>query len=142
MRVKIEKLKKSEDEIFRNEQQTFCKFPMSRCVLCGKATDSKLHIHIRDYGDTISDDTDTFEDDSLGLFSVGPCCFDRVKKAFGGKYPDIVNTISVEYNSLVFALGMKTVDNFRMQVERLMGMVPEDEIVDLLACLADYIKGL
>lgn len=56
------------------------------CCLCGLATEPKHFVHIVDYGVSITDSEEEYSD-SIGWHAVGPCCFKRVKKMFGGEYP-------------------------------------------------------
>ena len=87
MRIKLDELMASQSVFDRNEARG-CPDGQEPCLICGKASKPVNFVHVVKHGDTITDEI--FEaDDSVGWHVVGPCCFKKVKKAFGGRYPTV-----------------------------------------------------
>lgn len=87
MRIPIDRLRVSQDVFNRNEESG-CPDGQEPCNVCGKATNPVNFVHIVNYGNMYTDET-IEEEDSLGWHAVGPCCFKKIKKAFGGSYPTV-----------------------------------------------------
>ena len=86
MRISVDSLRVSQDVFDRNEARG-CSEGQEPCNICGKATKRINFVHIVNYGNMYTDETNEGED-SLGWHAVGPCCFKKVKNAFGGSYPE------------------------------------------------------
>jgi len=142
MRIEISTLMKSQKVITRNENQG-CLDGQEPCHLCGKATIPLHRIHIVEYGSHVTDEVEAeVNDDSLGWFAVCPTCFQRVKKAFGGSYPEYFMTENTGFNSIVLAVGSKQVEKFKKMVDSLLADVPEKEHEMFLNSLADYVSTM
>jgi hypothetical protein len=92
MRIHVDELRVQSDEFYENANSGgWLPDGPDSCTICGRSICAIMpvhFIHIVNYGNMFSDETEEGED-SLGWRTVGPCCFEKVKEAFGGSYPEV-----------------------------------------------------
>jgi hypothetical protein len=124
MEINVNDVREAQEVIDANEAKGV-KEGQEPCYLCGRSTKLFHHVHIVNGGDTMTDELEDLRGDSLGFFPVGPKCFKKVQKAFGGQYPEYVFTDDMAYNSVVMAIGAKETARFQKTVRNLYSKVSD-----------------